>query len=380
MGASWPEERDPGDVGPERSAGRLALTVGVDRTGRLDPERCQALLEVLPEALVLSAADGTVLAANESAFRLTGYAPEDLLGRQVSLISPPEERAAAADEHQQTFAGPEPPAGYERVVRRADGTDLPVEVRRAFLIEDGRRVGLLSSLRDISARRSAEHARQRFLAMVTHELGNPLAAVRGYAQLMRRRGAYDEQSIDTIVAKTGLLERLIRDLLETTRVDLGRMSLQRSWVDLDAQAREAVEQVDDHGAEHRFRFESDAAPVLVWGDRDRLAQVFANLLDNAVKYSPRGGEIVVRIEASPSEARVSVSDQGVGIEPATLARLFDEYFRAGEQQSQAEGLGLGLYITRGIVEAHGGRISATSTVGLGSTFRFSLPRGPGDGG
>jgi signal transduction histidine kinase len=211
--------------------------------------------------------------------------------------------------------------------------------------------------------------------MVTHELGNPLATVRGYAQLMRRRGSYDEQALDLIVAKTGLLERLIRDLLESTRLEVGRMTLQRSWVNLGALAHEAVKLVESRGPDYRLRVELDSSPVVIWGDRDRLAQVFANLLDNAVKYSPTGGEIVVRIETSPAEARVAVSDQGVGIEPGTLARLFDEYFRAGERQAETEGLGLGLYITRGIVEAHGGRISASSIVGLGSTFSFSLPRG-----
>jgi PAS domain S-box-containing protein len=344
---------------------------------RLDPERCQDLLAFSPDALALSNPDGLVLAANEAYFRLTGYAPEGVLGHHFSLILRPEERAAAAEEHQRAFAGPEQMPGRECVIRRADGTDLEVEARYGFLIEAGRRAGLISSLRDISERRAFEYARQRFLAMVTHELGNPLAAVRGYAQLMRRRGAYDEQAVDTIVAKTGLLERLIRDLLESTRVDLGRMSLQPSWVDLSAQAREAIELVEDRGPDHRLRVEATELPLQVWCDRDRVAQVFANLLDNAVKYSPTGGEIVIRLEATPTEARVSVADQGVGMAPETLARLFEEYFRVGGSQTETEGLGLGLYITRGIVEAHGGRISATSTVGLGSTFSFTLPRGQG---
>jgi PAS domain S-box-containing protein len=342
---------------------------------RLDAFESQDWLNLVPEALVLSDADGLILAVNEACLQLTGFGREELLGRHLSLLFPAEERAAVTEEYRRAFAGPDQLPGYERLIRRVDGADLPVEARCSFLSAAGRRVGLVTSLRDISERRTLEHARQRFLAMVTHELGNPLAAVRGYAQLMRRRSAYDEQALDLIVAKTGLLERLIRDLLESTRLEVGRMSLQRSWVNLGVLAEEAAKLVESRGSDYRLRVDLDGSPVLVWCDRDRLAQVFANLLDNAVKYSPTGGEIAIRIEASPSEARVSVSDQGMGIEPETLARLFDEYFRAGQRQAETEGLGLGLYITRGIVEAHGGRINASSTVGLGSTFSFTLPRG-----
>jgi len=149
--------------------------------------------------------------------------------------------------------------------------------------------------------------------------------------------------------------------------------LNRESVDLPALIRHEVELIQSRTDRHNVRIETPSSPVACLCDTKRFAQVLQNLLENAVKYSPDGGEIVVRLEENQTEIIISITDCGVGIAPQDLPRLFERYYRAGDGE-QASGLGLGLYIARMIVEAHGGRIWAESTLGQGSTFTIALPR------
>jgi signal transduction histidine kinase len=152
------------------------------------------------------------------------------------------------------------------------------------------------------------------------------------------------------------------------------LDLTRSEVDLVALARRSVEQTRALAKGHHLRAELPDGPLTGWWDGDRLAQVMQNLLSNAIKYSPEGGEIALRVEDRGYEARVSVSDQGIGITPEALSRLFGPFYRAeGALTLGVQGLGLGLYITKALIEAHGGEIWVDSEVGAGSTFIFTLP-------
>jgi signal transduction histidine kinase len=216
---------------------------------------------------------------------------------------------------------------------------------------------------------------REFITMVTHELRNPLASIKGYAELMQRRGAYSEAAVDTIVTQAKQLERLIEDLLDVSRLQVGQLKLQPGETDLVALARAAAAQAQTLTHVHTIRVVAPEPPLVGRWDATRLEQVLQNLLSNAVKYSPDGGEIVVRVEDLPRQARVSVTDQGIGIPPEALPRLFQRFFRTEEAQARGiEGLGLGLHISRALVEAHGGRLWAESLPGQGSTFVFTLPR------
>jgi NtrC-family two-component system sensor histidine kinase KinB len=232
-------------------------------------------------------------------------------------------------------------------------------------------------LRDIGERKALERQQREFLSMVTHELRNPLASIRGYAQIMRRRGEYMERGLDVILTQSRRLERLIGDLLDVSRAEAGQLQLRREESDLVELVRAAADQAQALTRAHEVRFEGPDGPLLGQWDRDRLDQVLQNLLANATKYAPDGGTIVVRVEDRGCEARVSVADQGPGIAPDALPSLFGRFFRTEEARaSGAEGLGLGLYISRTLVEAHGGRIWAESMLGQGSTFTFALPYAP----
>jgi signal transduction histidine kinase len=171
-----------------------------------------------------------------------------------------------------------------------------------------------------------------------------------------------------------ILQDLIRDLLESSSIDAGLMKVELEPTRLNRLATSVVDDMRHHSPKHRFLVDFPHDFPIVDADPDRLAQVLRNLLDNAVKYSPQGGLIVVRGEIQAHEVIVSVADQGFGIAPEHLNRLFEKYFRVKASPSRGvAGSGLGLPIAQAIVEGHGGRIWAESRVGQGSTFYFTLP-------
>jgi PAS domain S-box-containing protein len=334
--------------------------------------RFRAVWEATSEALALSDPDGVVLAVNPAYCTLYGREPEEVIGRSIASYFSDDERAGVEAQYRAAFADPGLPRSYEARVRRSDGSERVVEARADFLVHDGERVAMVSAIRDVTERKRLDQAQQDFVAMAGHDLASPLTILRARTQLVLRRRAYDEESLLAILEQTGRMDRLVSDLRDLVRVEGGGLALQREAVDLARLAAEAVERARTLGKARTVRLEVPATPVAVIGDRDRLGQVLDNLLGNAVKYSADGGDIVVRIEIDDGEARLSVTDRGPGIPADALPRLFERFYRAQNASGEA-GLGLGLYISRMLVEAHGGRIRASSVPGEGSTFCVSLP-------
>jgi two-component system OmpR family sensor kinase len=224
---------------------------------------------------------------------------------------------------------------------------------------------------------AAAAAQPELLALVSHELGNPLASIKGYAQRMRRRGAYDERALEAILAQAARLERLIADLVDAAQAESGQLALRASPTDLSALVGAAAIEAQMLTARHTVRADLPDGPVEGCWDAERLGQVLQNLFGNAVKYAPDGTAIVARLEAVDGVALVSVVDEGPGVPPAALPRLFERFFRApAADVGEVHGLGLGLYVSRMLVEAHGGRIWAEPSGG-GTAFRFVLPRTAG---
>jgi signal transduction histidine kinase len=188
------------------------------------------------------------------------------------------------------------------------------------------------------------------------------------------RGTYLPRLVEGIIVQTKRMDRLIRNMLDLSLVESGRLQLQREPVDLVVLARHAVDQTQLLTRSHTVRLDAPEAPLIGDWDAGRLDQILQNLLSNAVKYAPDGGEIVVEVKDASGTASIAVTDQGVGIAAEALPRLFDRFYRSREAAaSSAGGLGLGLAITRILVEAHGGQISVESRLGEGSTFRVTLP-------
>lgn len=218
---------------------------------------------------------------------------------------------------------------------------------------------------------------QEFLARVAHELRTPLTALVGYMQLMKRRGTYDERMMTTMNAQTQHLARLVDDVLELTRIDAGRLSLRRTQTELVELAREIIERVRITARNTTIALDATAPEIIGMWDAARVGQVLYNLLDNAIKYSPAGGTITMRLAQDGETARVSVADQGVGIPAEDVPHLFEQFYRGTPLvERSVKGFGIGLSVCKELVEAHGGHIWAESTPGEGSTFTFALPREP----
>jgi signal transduction histidine kinase len=225
-----------------------------------------------------------------------------------------------------------------------------------------------------------EAQREDYIRIVSHDLRNPLAAIQGQAQLLQRRlrqaGLLGGEWLgaDAIVTSTQRMNAMIQELVDSARLEAGQVQLNRRPVDLPSFIADARRRLSPSLEAGRIRIEPAPGLPPVSADPDRLERILANLLTNALKYSTPGTPVVVSFAQRDGEVVTSVSDQGPGIPPEELARLFQRYYRTTAARERREGLGLGLYITHKLVEAHGGAIWAESEVGKGSTFSFSLPQ------
>lgn len=229
------------------------------------------------------------------------------------------------------------------------------------------------------AQQEALRVKDQFLSIVSHELRTPLTTIKGYAQMLRRKVSDDPDArrfADNIDVQTSRLGRLVDDLLDVTRFSRGQFGLTPCRMDLRSLLPDVISRFGVISPQHEFRLRMDEGPMVGEWDRDRLEQVLNNLIGNAIKYSPEGGIITVGAIHRDREVVVSVGDQGIGIAPEDLENLFERFYRGSAEGQDIKGLGLGLYVTRRIVEAHGGHIEVRSQLGEGSEFFFTLPLAP----
>jgi two-component system CheB/CheR fusion protein len=247
---------------------------------------------------------------------------------------------------------------------------------------------ILLAMEDITQRKRAEMEKQHllvqreeFMAIASHELKTPVTSLKGFTQVLHSRftKAGDERSAALLAKMNGQLDKLIhliRELLDVTSIEAGKLSWHTEQFDLDALVRDIVEEVDHTTDQHQIRIEG-AAPTRVSGDRERIGQVLTNLLTNAIKYSPQAHTILVKCAADTESATVSVQDFGIGIAPDKHEHVFERFFRVSDQEHETfPGLGLGLFISAQIVQRQGGRMWVESRVGAGSTFFFTVPCAP----
>lgn len=229
------------------------------------------------------------------------------------------------------------------------------------------------------ARKTAEagiRAREEFLSIATHELRTPVTSIKGYAQLaMRAADATDlarvRQTLRTLDGQADRLARLITQLLDVSRIEAGRLELELERTDLGLLLLRLIDTARQHSTIHAWRIDVPTE-VHVNIDAGRIEQVISNLLDNAMRYSPDGGTISVALRPEGRSVRIAVADEGLGIPAERLPRVFERFYQAHSDRNYG-GMGLGLYITREIVERHGGRISAESKPGSGAVFAVTLP-------
>jgi signal transduction histidine kinase len=250
-------------------------------------------------------------------------------------------------------------------------------IREAILRRrDGGREALVASLEDLAGRLAhEEQARAAFIGKVSHELRTPLTVIKGYVYTLQRAEGDSAKAakLDVIDGECERLSYMIESLLELSRVRAGRVRVCDTPFPLRACVEEVAERLQAvaHHRDVGIRVMWRCADVEVSGDENRLRQVFANLIGNAIKYAPPGTDVVVTARAERGSVVVSVEDRGRGIAEADLPFIFDEFFQAPERSEP--GAGLGLAIARELTEAHGGRIDVSSRVGEGTCFTVTLP-------
>jgi PAS domain S-box-containing protein len=343
---------------------------------RRSEEVFRAIGESAPIGIFLAAADGSALYANPFLGQLVQAAPEEFLGTGWAGFVHPDDRARAFKGWQAATAKG---AGYEDAFRwvRRDGRTVWSVVRAGPVGRDGAVDGYVGVVEDVTERKEADAAKARFLSVVAHELRTPMTPV--VLQLRALEGtALDERQarhVGILGRNILRLNSLVTQLLEVARLESGQAGgfrLERRPIDLAEVAREAVATYEAAAAAAGLRLALEPCdPLPLEGDPHRLTQVLVNFLSNAVRATPPGGSVTVRCGVEGEAAVVRVTDSGVGLEPAQVAQLFQPFRRL---QEGSAGSGLGLYISRTIVEQHGGRIWAESAgPGAGCTFAFSLP-------
>lgn len=301
----------------------------------------------------------------------------------------------------QVFRQEEPVRYLQEVIRRPDGTSLPVLVSAVKFpkaaedrqqAQDTTLTEYMAAvvMQDITALKEAERLKDEFVALVSHELKNPLTSIKGYTQLLRaqleaRDGAslseQEQLCLNVVEEEADRLAALASDVIDVSRLQSGRLVLRIDELDLVALARQVVERLQITTKEHVLNLTADQASIWLRGDRNRLEQVLLNLIGNAIKYTPQGGQIDISVTQLKDEpcAQVRIHDQGIGIPREQQARLFARFSRASNASAHGiTGTGLGLFLCRELIERHGGRIWLESEEGKGSTFSFMLPFTPPD--
>ena len=331
-----------------------------------------------------------VAESNDALARIYGKTHADeLLDRPISKMLSPDPAVARA--HLRELAA----AGF--FVTNAESQQHTVQGRRLYfssslvpVIENGKLLRVWGTQRNITERKEVERLlldneqrKDEFLAVLAHELRNPLAPVRNGLQILRLRASSDSILQGTVAMMDRQMTHLVRlvdDLLDVSRITRGKLELRRQHVllaDVLANAIEATGTLIESNR-HELRVDMRANDLYLHGDPNRLAQVFSNLISNSAKYTPAGGKIVVTLERKDDVALITIQDNGVGIERNALERIFEMFSQVESHAGRADGgLGIGLALVRMLVELHGGRVEASSGgVGQGSTFRVRLPITP----
>ncbi|MEO7910142.1 MAG: PAS domain S-box protein [Roseiflexaceae bacterium] len=377
---------------------------------RQSEERFRLLVEgVRDYAIFMLDSTGHVISWNRGAQLIKGYAPHEIIGRHFSIFYPAEDIRDQKPERELRIAVSEGRYQEEGWRLRKDGSRFWANVLITTIFDaQGQLQGFGKVTRDMTDRKLAEEQREQlreqeqqllherearaqieaierlrdsFLTILAHELRTPLTSLLGNAKLLLRRGEREgdlsergQRNVKVIVNQATRLNDMISLQLDISRLHIGQLRIERTPLDVGAVARQVVDEFLPTLVMHTLVYTGSHTPMLIEGDPLRLIQVLQNLIQNAIKYSPAGGAVQIKVERHDTTVRVAVSDNGVGIPQEDLPRLFQRFYRASNVDEQhISGLGVGLYIVKELVALHGGTIEVVSEEGRGSTFTMILP-------
>lgn len=351
---------------------------------RNEKQRISALLDSVADGILILHPDRTIERANPSFARMLGVPLSQIQGRSHDEVI-----RWAKLEHGMTLEQAEaggwpltPTATFyaEGDLERPGTPPLPVGITYAPLLSAERKLlHIIATVRDITHFREAEELKSTFISVISHELRTPVALIKGYVSTLRREDAsWDPEvvrdSLQVIEEEADRLAGLIDNLLDASRLQAGGLSLNLSDVSLDTLARRLAERFSTQTTRHQIEVDfPDDFPVVL-ADEDRITQVLSNLISNAIKYATEGGKVRIAGQVRQDYVVICVEDEGPGIAPNDVPHVFDRFYRAPEVTRTTKGAGLGLYLARAVVEAHGGRIWVDPKTDKGARICFSLPR------
>jgi PAS domain S-box-containing protein len=354
-----------------------------------EEQRLAALLDSFADGILILAPDHTIEHCNPALTRMLGIPADKIIGaRHEDVIHWARQKDGTSLEQAEVGGWPLTPNAtlyVEGDLERMGKLPLPVGVTYSPLLSpDSTLLNIIASVRDISRFREAEELKSTFISVISHELKTPVALIKGYVSTLRREDAtWDrdivQDSLKVIEEEADRLTGLIENLLDASRLQAGVLSINLSDVLIDALARRIAERFETQSDLHVIKVDFPPDFPVVLGDEDRLAQVFSNLISNAIKYSSEGGEIRIRGQVHPKQVVICVSDQGPGIAAGDIPHVFDRFYRSEDASRTTKGAGLGLYLARAVIEAHGGRIWVDPKPGEGARICFSLPRDHSEG-
>ena len=359
-----------------------------DRALRSSEAKLSGIVSIAADAIITVDPQQRITIFSEGAERIFGYAKNEVIGTQLERLIPDRFRAV----HHKHFARFAESTDTARTMGertaifglRKNGEQFPAEASIAR-VTTGDATLFSVVLRDVTARKATEEALKRAIAardevlgFVAHDLRNPLSAILMQATLLERPAPdperRDQKAKELIIRSAKRMNRLIQDLLDVATMEAGQFKVESSRLSASDLVGEAVEAHEMPAAASSVELRVDVPDDVpaIWGDRNRLLQVFENLISNAIKFTAAGGSITVAASPRNSDVLFSVADTGAGIDQEHLAHIFDPFWQAATRERRL-GAGLGLPITRGVVEAHGGELWVESHVGQGSTFFFTIP-------
>ena len=346
-------------------------------TLRRREEHFRALIEHALDIVAILNEDGTFRYLSPAITQVLGYQPAELLGTPEEAFIHPDDLTSLGDTRARFLCTPGATIMVEYRARHKDGSFRALEVIGNNLLHNPAMAGVVINARDISERKEAARLKDDMVSVVSHELRTPLTSLRGFAELLLARELPPEkqrQFLTIIHDETVRLAHLINDFLDLQRMQAGHQTYHLACTDLGALLRDTVAVFTSEAGPDVIRVETADFLPPVHADGERLRQVLANLLSNAIKFSPHGGAVTVGARLDGAQVLVWVADQGVGIPPEALPKLFSKFFRVEHHETRhIGGTGLGLALVKEIIEAHHGSVWVESVLGKGSTFFFTVP-------
>jgi PAS domain S-box-containing protein len=341
----------------------------------LNEEKAETLIELAPAIVYSVNKDHVITSLNPAVEKITGMKRQDLIGKPLTTLICPDDREYAKEKFKDNLKSNTAEPFEVEIITSTDET-LIGEIKEKTKMDDGNIIETFGIIRDVTERYLLERQREVWLGVATHELKTPLTSIKAYTQLMQQKLKGSNKDFETYLTRidklTNRMSRLINEFMDITRIRSGELELNMDKLDICGIIKEVVKDIQHTTDTHKIIYKQ-SRPIYVKGDKQRITEVFSNLIDNAIKYSPESDKVMVSTTSTGNSVTIKVKDFGHGIKEENVERIFDLFYREARDHQKTSGMGMGLFISKAIIKGHRGSIRVNSVVGEGTTFSVILP-------